>query len=254
LFESQLFGHKKGSFTGAVADFPGVIRGAQGGTLFLDEIGELTTDLQIKLLRFLESKEIHPLGELRPLKVDVRIIAATNANLQQMVHDGKFREDLFYRLNVATFYIPPLRERREEIPSLVQHFLAQYSQENHRAMTRISDRALEYLVLYRWPGNVRELRNEMERLAGTVDVGGTIEPSDLKPEIRAARKTSPAAPSVHELPIRTDQTLSEAVDQLEREMIRRVLNGYKGNLEAAARALGITRKGLYHKRQRFGML
>jgi DNA-binding NtrC family response regulator/tetratricopeptide (TPR) repeat protein len=254
LLESQLFGHKRGSFTGAVADFPGVIRGAQGGTLFLDEIGELTTDLQIKLLRFLESKEIHPLGELRPIKVDVRIIAATNADLQQMVHDGKFREDLFYRLNVAAFYIPPLRERREEIPSLAQHFLSKYSQENHKAMPRVSDAALEYLLLYRWPGNVRELRNEMERLAGMVDAGRTIEPGDLKPQILAARKTGPVSPGAHELVVRTDQTLSEAVDAVEREMIKRVLNGYKGNLADAARALGITRKGLYHKRQRFGML
>jgi DNA-binding NtrC family response regulator/tetratricopeptide (TPR) repeat protein len=254
LLESQLFGHKKGSFTGATEDFPGVIRGAQGGTLFLDEIGELTTDLQIKLLRFLESKEIHPLGELRPLKVDVRIIAATNANLQQMVHDGKFREDLFYRLNVATFYIPPLRERREEIPSLVQHFLAQYSQQNHKPMPRVSNESLEYLLLYHWPGNVRELRNEMERLAGMVDAAGTIVPNDLKPQILAARKTSPAVPSMHALTVGTNQTLTEAVEQLEKEMISRVLNGYKGNLADAARALGITRKGLYHKRQRFGML
>jgi DNA-binding NtrC family response regulator/tetratricopeptide (TPR) repeat protein len=254
LLESQLFGHKKGSFTGAVADFPGVIRAAQGGTLFLDEIGELTTDLQIKLLRFLESKEIHPLGELHPLKVDVRVIAATNADLHQMVLDGKFREDLFYRLNVATFNIPPLRERREEIPSLVQHFLARYSQQNHRPMPRLSDEALEYLLLYRWPGNVRELKNEMERLAGMADTGSTIEPGDLKPAILAARKTVSSSAGEHEVTVRMNQKLHEAVDHLEREIITHVLDGHKDNLEAAARALGLSRKGLYHKRQRLGLL
>jgi transcriptional regulator with PAS, ATPase and Fis domain/tetratricopeptide (TPR) repeat protein len=254
LLESQLFGHKKGSFTGAVADFPGVIRAAQGGTLFLDEIGELGTDLQIKLLRFLESKEIHPLGELHPLKVDVRVIAATNADLHQMVLDGRFREDLFYRLNVATFNIPPLRERREEIPSLVQHFLTQYSQQNHKPTPRLSDEALEYLLLYRWPGNVRELRNEIERLAGMADAGATIEPEDLKPAILAARKIVAASPGGHEVTIRINQKLHEAVDHLEREMITHVLNGHKDNLESAARALGLSRKGLYHKRQRLGLL
>jgi DNA-binding NtrC family response regulator/tetratricopeptide (TPR) repeat protein len=254
LLESQLFGHRKGSFTGAVADFPGVIRAAQGGTLFLDEIGELGTDLQIKLLRFLESKEIHPLGELHPLKVDVRVIAATNADLHQMVLDGKFREDLFYRLNVATFNLPPLRERREEIPSLVQHFLTQYSQQNNRPTPRLSDEALEYLLLYRWPGNVRELKNEIERLAGMADPGSTIEASDLKPAILAARKTVASAAGEHEVTIRMNQKLHEAVAHLEREMITHVMNGHKDNLESAARALGLSRKGLYHKRQRLGML
>jgi DNA-binding NtrC family response regulator/tetratricopeptide (TPR) repeat protein len=253
LLESQLFGHKKGSFTGAVSDFPGVIRAAQGGTLFLDEIGELSNDLQIKLLRFLESKEIHPIGELRPIKVDVRVIAATNADLHQMVQDGKFREDLFYRLNVATFNIPPLRERLEEIPSLVQHFLAQYSQQNHKPVPGLSDETLEYLLLYRWPGNVRELKNEMERLAGMTDAAGIIEPSDLKSPILAARKTVPSEPGPHEVTIRMNQPLHEAIDHLEKEMIRHVLTTNQDNLESAARALGLSRKGLYHKRQRLGI-
>jgi len=254
LLESQLFGHRKGAFTGAVSDFPGVIRGAQGGTLFLDEIGELTTDLQVKLLRFLESKEIHPLGDLRPIKVDVRIIAATNANLQQLVEDGKFREDLFYRLSVATFNIPPLRERREEILALAQHFLTQYAQQNQNPIPTVSDETLEYLLLYPWPGNVRELRNEMERLAGMTDPGTPIEPSDLKPQIRSTRKTTPTTPNAHEISIPCNQSLHQAVDQLEEEMIRRVLNGSHNNLDTAAKTLGLTRKGLYHKRQRFGML
>jgi DNA-binding NtrC family response regulator len=257
VLESQLFGYRKGSFTGAMVDFPGVIRGAQGGTLFLDEIGELTHDLQIKLLRFLDSKEVHPLGELEPSKVDVRIIAATNANLQLFVEEKKFREDLLYRLGVATFHIPPLRDRREEIPSLVQRFLTRYAQQNHRPVPKVSDEALEHLLLYRWPGNVRQLRNEMERLAGIIEPGGTIRVGDLKPEIvspsmRHAQST--AALAANQTVVCTDQPLHKAIDQLESVMITRALSGHTGNLEAAARALGLTRKGLYHKRQRLGLL
>ncbi len=254
LLESQLFGHKKGSFTSAFADFPGVIRGAEGGTLFLDEIGEIAGDLQVKLLRFLELKEIHPLGEVHPLKVDVRVITATNANIHQLVEDGKFREDLFYRLSIATFNIPPLRQRREEIPTLIQYFLAQYSHQNQTSTPKISDEALEYLILYGWPGNVRELRNEMERLAGIMDPDACVTPADLKPEITSSRKTKPIISLPYEITVRVDQRLHEATDQLEREMIRRVLSSHPRNLEAAARALGLTRKGLYHKRQRLGML
>jgi DNA-binding NtrC family response regulator/tetratricopeptide (TPR) repeat protein len=253
LLESQLFGHKKGSFTGAHSDFPGVIRAAEGGTLFLDEIAELSQDLQIKLLRFLESKEIHPIGELHPIHVDVRIIAATNAKLHDMVTDGRFREDLFYRLNVATFNIPSLRERREEIPGLVHHFLAEYSQQNHRPMPKLSDEGLEYLLLYSWPGNVRELRNEMERLAGTIEIGGTIAAADLKHAILSARKTMPANPDPYDFTIRLNQPMQEAIRTLEREMIRRVLSGTNNSLEAAARILGLSRKGLYFKRQRLGL-
>jgi transcriptional regulator with PAS, ATPase and Fis domain len=254
VLESQLFGYRKGSFTGAVADFPGVIRGAQSGTLFLDEIGELTQDLQIKLLRFLDSKEVHGLGELAPTEVDVRIVAATNANLLQLVEERKFREDLLYRLSVATFNIPPLRERREEIPVLVEHFLSKYSQQSRKPAPKVSDEALEHLLVYRWPGNVRQLRNEMERLVGITDPGSTIRPHDLNPEILSSRRSQPTVPGPNEMVIRLDQQLVQATEQLEREMIRRTLNGYKGNLDGAARVLGITRKGLYHKRQRLGLL
>jgi DNA-binding NtrC family response regulator/tetratricopeptide (TPR) repeat protein len=257
VLESQLFGYKKGSFTGAVADFQGVIRGAAGGTLFLDEIGDLPIELQVKLLRFLDSKEIHPLGEARSFTVDVRIIAATNANLQQLVDERKFREDLFYRLNVATFNIPPLRERREEIPSLMQHFLLQCCQRNHKSMLVFSDEATEHLLLHHWPGNVRELRNEMERLAGMLDAGATIRPSDLKPQIitgRTRSKTIVSTSGPNEIVLRADQSLAAATQQLEREMIKRTLYDAPRSLDEAARILGITRKGLYSKRQRLGLL
>jgi DNA-binding NtrC family response regulator len=253
LLESHLFGHRRGSFTGAASDFQGVIRGAEGGTLFLDEIGDLATELQIKLLRFLDSKEIHPVGELKPFLVNIRIIAATNANLQQLVADGKFREDLLYRLNMATFNIPPLRERREEIPSLVQHYLAHYSQENQKPVPTVSDDALEHLLLHSWPGNIRELRNEMERLAGVVDAGGTIRRRDLKPEIVSSRRTGVAGPGPTEVSIRVDQSLPDAMEQLEREMIRRALLAFPDNQNGAAASLGITRKGLFDKRRRLGL-
>ncbi len=254
LLESQLFGYRKGAFTGAGADFQGVIRGAEGGTLFLDEIGDLPIDLQVKLLRFLDSKEVHPLGEVRPIPVDVRIIAATNADLQQLVADGKFREDLLFRLNTATFNIPPLRDRREEIPSLVDHFLGHYSQENQKPKPPLADEVLQYLLIYNWPGNIRELRNEMERLAGMVDAGGTIRPSDLKLEIVSARHARHVAAGPNALSIRANQPLPAAIEQLEREMIRRVLRDCENNVTEAARVLGITRKGLYEKRKRLGFL
>ena len=163
VVESQLFGHRKGSFTGATDDAPGVIRGATGGTLFLDEIGDLNPAVQPKLLRFLDSKEVHPLGEARPVKANVRIIAASNANIDRLVQNGHFREDLFYRLNIFRLDVPPLRERREEIPVLVHHFLRLYASEVGRPPLAVDDDALKCLLLHEWPGNVRMLANEVRR-------------------------------------------------------------------------------------------
>ncbi len=147
LLESQLFGHRRGAFTGADRDSPGLIRTAKDGTLFLDEIGEMSLDLQPKLLRFLESGEISPLGEPTPLTVDVRIVAATNSNVEQLVHEGRFREDLFYRLNVVRLTIPPLRERRDEIPALVHHFVARAAAEFSKGRVRLAEETMEYLLL-----------------------------------------------------------------------------------------------------------
>ena len=192
MLDSQLFGHKRGSFTGAQNDAPGVIRSAAGGTLFLDEIGEMSLETQPKLLRFLESGEILPLGESKPLLVDVRIVAATNANLDQLVADGRFREDLYYRLNVIRIDIPPLRERREEIPALVEHFLEKSGRELQKPMLRIADETLEYLVLYRWPGNVRQLANEVRRMVALAEPGAVLMPAHLSDDIAASRRTVPA--------------------------------------------------------------
>src|SRR6185436_16797891 len=157
MIESQLFGYRKGAFTGADTAFAGVIRSAAGGTLFLDEIAEVPLEMQPKLLRFLETHEIHPLGEPQPIKVDVRVIAATNASVERLLADGRFRDDLFYRLNVMRLSLPALRERREEIPPLVQHYVHKWADEQRKGRLTVSDETLEYLLLFSWPGNVRQL-------------------------------------------------------------------------------------------------
>jgi transcriptional regulator with AAA-type ATPase domain/tetratricopeptide (TPR) repeat protein len=183
MLDSQLFGHRKGSFTGATEHFPGVIRAATGGTLFLDEIGDTTLEVQPKLLRFLDSHEVHPIGELQPVAADVRVIAATNANLDALMADGSFREDLFYRLNIVRLHVPPLRERRTEIPAFADHYLRKHAQEYHKGNLRLSEETIEYLVLYRWPGNVRQLANEMRRMAALAETGAILMPEHLSPDI-----------------------------------------------------------------------
>jgi DNA-binding NtrC family response regulator/tetratricopeptide (TPR) repeat protein len=251
MFESQLFGHRRGAFTGAHETSPGVIRAAAGGTLFLDEIGEMSLDAQPKLLRFLESGEVHPIGEPKPHLVDVRVVAATNKDLEQLVADGRFREDLYYRLNVLPIRIPPLRERREEIPALVDHFLQKYGHEMQKPMLRVADETLEYLLLYRWPGNVRQLANELRRIVALAEPAETLLPVHLSPEIVASRRTVPANKS--DMVIDLGQSLQDATNQLERAAIARALKAAHGNNDEAARALGLSRKGLYLKRQRLGL-
>jgi DNA-binding NtrC family response regulator len=256
MIDSQLFGHRRGSFTGALADAPGIIRSAAGGTLFLDEIGEMAIEVQPKLLRFLESGEILPLGQTKPEVVDVRIVAATNANLDQAVADGRFREDLFYRLNVIRINIPPLRERREEIPALVDYFLEKFGRELQKPMLRVADETLEYLVLYRWPGNVRQLANELRRMVAMAEPGAVLMPAHLSDDIAASRRTVPvdASPRVFsEVVTRIDQPLSAAVEHIERAAIQRALSMSDGRLDEAAKMLGLSRKGLYLKRQRLDL-
>jgi DNA-binding NtrC family response regulator len=254
MLESQLFGHRKGAFTGADSSFAGVIRSAAGGTLFLDEIAEVGVDLQPKLLRFLESSEIQPLGEPQPIKVDVRVIAATNARLEQLVAEGRLRDDLLYRLNVVRLELPPLRERREEIPPLVDHYLRRHGDELKKGRPTVSDETLEYLLLYNWPGNVRQLANELRRMIAMADASATLTPAMLSPEIKASRRTIPASPATDaEVTVPIDQTLPVAVDLLERRMVRNALDRSHGKVEEAARLLGISRKGLFLKRRRWGL-
>jgi DNA-binding NtrC family response regulator/tetratricopeptide (TPR) repeat protein len=257
LVESQLFGHRRGAFSGAHDHFDGVIRGAKGGTLFLDEIGEMSLEVQPKLLRFLESGEIHPLGEAKPIQVDVRVVAASNANLERLVSQGQFREDLFYRLNVIRLIIPSLRERREEVPLLVKHFLERHSQEHHKARLTVAEDTMEYLLLYGWPGNIRQLSNEIKRFVALAEDGAILMPEHLSSDIGRSRKTFPStvrAPANNEIVVRLDQPLNTAVQHIERAMLRHALEGSSWRVDTAAKALGLSRKGLYLKRQRLDLM
>ncbi len=254
--ESQLFGYKRGAFTGADRDQPGVIRTAEHGTLFLDEIADLSLDLQPKLLRFLESREIFPLGDTQPTTVDVRVVAATNTDLERAVADGRFREDLFYRLNVLRLRIPPLRARRDEIPGLARQFATRAAAEAKKTNIRLADETVEQLTLYRWPGNIRQLQNEIRRMVALADPDTTLQPAHIAAEIRrelppplAPTEPAPPPPPAHP-PLGKLRPTLEAV---ERDMIQAALDAHLGDLTATARSLGISRKGLYLKRQRFGL-
>jgi hydrogenase-4 transcriptional activator len=253
MLDSQLFGHRRGSFTGADRDHAGMIGAARGGTLFLDEIGELGLDLQPKLLRFLESGEICPIGESTPFNVNVRVVAATNSNVEQLVKDGRFREDLFYRLNVIRLRILPLRERRDEIPALVRHFVAQSAAEFKKGDVRVSEDIMEHLLLCRWPGNVRQLQNEVRRMVALAEPNLVLTPSHLSEEVFSTRLAPRPIHNELEIVVPLKNALLPTVSRVEREMIRLALRDHRNNLDAAARALGISRKGLYLKRQRLGL-
>jgi hydrogenase-4 transcriptional activator len=251
LADSQLFGHKRGSFTGAVNDQLGLVRTASGGTLFLDEIGDVPVDVQPKLLRFLEQGEIMPLGETRPQRVDVRVLAATNADLEQRVAEGKFREDLYYRLTVIRILVPPLRDRREEIPHLTSLFLREASERLGKPDVFLTPETLELLADFWWPGNVRQLRNEIQRMVALGQAGQGIGPEHLSPEISSAgiRQAVDSARPTARGPF---TSLASAVDGLEREIIEAALHKSSGNISETARNLGLTRRGLYLKLRRLG--
>ena len=258
LSDAYLFGYKRGSFTGAIADSPGVIRAASGGTLFLDEIGDLPLEIQPKLLRFLQEGEIQPLGDQRPVKVDVRVIAATNAKPEDLVAAGKFREDLYYRLNVIRLRVPPLRERRSEIPAMVDYYTSYYSQKFGRRGIQVSPQAMDLLMVCDWPGNVRQLTNEIQRILARAEDDTLITPDDLSAELR--RTAVPLSQSAFYQKSTSHNetfafwetlTLPEAVDFLERLMIREALRKHKGNVSRAARELNLTRRGLQLKLSRY---
>jgi len=255
MLENQLFGHRRGAYTGADETFLGVIRSAEGGTVFLDEIGEIGRDLQPKLLRFLETGEVQPLGEAHPVRTNVRVVAATNQDLGQLVREGRFRDDLFFRLNIS-IPIPPLRDRREEIPKLTDGFLERFARDFNKGHLRIAGETMEYLVLYAWPGNVRELMNELRRMAALAETDAVLMPEHLHPNILASRRTRPASErelEPNELVIRTDQPLPAVVEHVERAMIQHAWRVCHGRVERVARMLGLSRKGLYLKRQRLGI-
>ena len=256
LSEGYLFGYRRGSFTGAVTDSQGVIRTAAGGTLFLDEIGDLPLDLQPKLLRFLQEGEIQPLGEQRPIKVDVRIIAATNTDLEEMVAQGRFREDLYYRLNVIRLRVPPLRERRSEIPTIVNYYINHYSSKFGRKDIQITPQSVDLLMVGDWPGNVRQLCNEIQRIVARSEDGTTITPEQLSPELK--RTSSPVSPPATVATLGSTVssqhvTLADALAEVERRMISAALLKHGGNISRAARELGLTRRGLYLKLERHSL-
>jgi hydrogenase-4 transcriptional activator len=249
LADSQLFGHRRGSFTGAIADQAGVLRTAVGGTLFLDEVGDLPLDVQPKLLRFLEQGEVLPVGDTRPQRVDVRVVAATNADLESRVSEGKFREDLFYRLTVIRIHVPPLRERREEIPHLSTFFLREACERLGKPGVRLSAETLDIFDTFPWPGNVRQLRNEVQRAVAMAAREGLVTPDLLS----TAFGTHPPGAGADARSRHRRTTLAAAVETIEREMIQSALERSAGNISETARTLGLTRRGLYLKMDRLGV-
>ncbi len=266
LAEGHLFGYKRGAFTGAAQDSPGMIRTADGGTLFLDEIGDLPLDVQPKLLRFLQEGEVQPLGEKRPIKVDVRIIAATNMNLEKQVESGLFREDLYYRLNVIRLRVPPLRERRSEIEPIIRYYVNHYSARFSKQNLKITPQAIDLLMVCEWEGNVRQLCNEIQRIVARAEDGDVITPEQLSPELK--RSATPIAPTEGSniTPISSragnsgvytigakGASLEEAVAELETQIITDSLRRNDGNISKVSRELGLTRRGLYLKIERYGI-
>ncbi len=240
LLESELFGHVRGAFTGAVADKKGLFQMAHGGTLFLDEIGETPPSMQVKLLRALEAREIRPVGGTQPISVDVRIIAATNRDLEAAVQAGTFRADLFYRLNVIAITLPPLRERLEDLPLLVEHFLTKYNAKLKKRIREVSPEALALLLDYPWPGNIRELENCIER-AVVLTRGEILLPEALPPQIRLQGK---------KVPVEAQGPLEELI----RQAILKALIQTNGNRRQAARLLGIPERTLYRRLKAYGLL
>jgi DNA-binding NtrC family response regulator len=236
LLESELFGTLKGAYTGADRDRMGVFEAANNGTVFLDEIGDIELGFQLKLLRFLQEREIRPLGSPRAKKVDVRVIAATNRDVQKLVEEGKFREDLWYRLNVVRITVPPLCERASDIPLLVHYFLKRYN-ERYNLDTRLTDSGLKAMMEYSWPGNIRQLQHMMERLT-ILAAGGRIDDRAVQSAIEQMDSRDSA---------------SDTLADTEAEQIRRVLAATNGNKSRAAKILGIERKTLYRKLERMGL-
>ncbi len=248
LLESELFGHIKGAFTDAIRTKKGLFEEAHGGTLFLDEIGELPVQLQVKLLRVLQDGEIRRVGESRSIQIDVRIVAATAKDLAKEVSEGRFREDLFYRLNVFPIHVPPLRERREDIPLLVSHFIKKYSQSLNKEVGGIGPGALQALMSYPWFGNVRELENAIERAVVLTD-GKQIESEGFSSEIRDFKEKSHSSSMAEE-----EYSIKKSSKILETNLIRKALRRTKGNHTHAARLLEISHRALLYKIKEYGIV
>ncbi len=248
LMESELFGHKKGSFTGAIADKQGLIQSAEGGTLFLDEIADLPLHMQVKLLRVIQEKSVRPVGESKETPIDVRILSATHRNLSTLVAEGKFREDLFYRVNVIEIRVPPLRERLDDIDELVDTILAKLGKQMQNRDLRTTNAAIEALREYQFPGNVRELENVLER-AATLCVGGVIDAADL--QLRPKKLTS--GESIAHGAVSSGERLGDALEDIERDAIVRALEQTRYNKTKAAQLLGMTFRSLRYRIKKLGI-
>lgn len=246
LLESELFGHERGAFTGAAAAREGKFEYADGGTLFLDEVGDMPLSLQVKLLRVIQEREIVRLGSNKTVKVDVRLLFATNKDLEKEIQEGRFREDLYYRIKVVKIVLPPLAERREDIPALVRAFVDEFSTAHGRSGLTIEKEALDILSSQPWPGNVRELRNVIETTV-LLAQGDTIGVADLPPEI------SPPTLSPSTALVSMDDLSSYTLDQVEKELIKLQLERYDGNRAKVAKALGISERTLYRKLKEYGL-
>ncbi|MCA9755215.1 MAG: sigma-54-dependent Fis family transcriptional regulator [Candidatus Eisenbacteria bacterium] len=247
LLESEIFGHEKGSFTGATASRPGCFEHAHEGTLFLDEIGDMPAGLQTKLLRVLEDGKVRRVGGQREIPVDVRVLAATNVEIDERLASGRLREDLYFRLNVFTLHLPPLRERAQDVPVLASHFLHNFAEENGKKLLGISQEAMEQMTRYDWPGNVRELRNVMQRAAILCD-NDEVQPHHLPPSVRPIVRRDPGSRDALSVKVGTP------LEEVEKAVILETLEACAGNKTRAASVLGITTKTLYAKLRRYGRL
>jgi len=258
LLESELFGHVRGAFTGAISTRAGRFELADGGTIFLDEIGDLAPQLQVKLLRVLQERSFEPVGSTKSIHVDVRVIAATNKNLEELARSGQFREDLFYRLNVIPISVPPLRDRKQDIPHLLTHFIEQMNIRKKRHITGISPHALNHLIHYPWPGNIRELENLVERLI-ILKGSGTIEVEDLPPSYQSLGQPLPQSPALNRQPIsqieipETGVDFNFLVDQFENQLLIQALERTNWNRNQAAQLLGLNRTTLVEKIKKKGL-
>jgi DNA-binding NtrC family response regulator len=246
LLESELFGHEKGAFTGSDKQRKGRFEQADNGTIFLDEVGEIPLTIQVKLLRVIQEREFERVGGNQTIRVDVRVITATNKNLEKMISDGTFRQDLFYRLNVISIRIPPLRERKTDIPSLVSHFISKFAVENSKKVEGVSKEAMDFILKYDYPGNVRELENVIQR-AVVMTRGNIITTDDLPIHIKVIK-------SEYNIPIeRKNKTLDKIVEELERRLISDAIAQTNGNQSKAAESLGISERNLRYKLKKYGM-
>ncbi|MBN1550232.1 sigma-54-dependent Fis family transcriptional regulator [bacterium] len=248
LLESEFFGYEKGAFTGAVNSKPGRFELADGGTLFLDEIGEISREIQVKLLRVIQEREFERVGGLKTIRVDVRLIVATNIDLEKAVQEGRFRQDLFYRLNVVPIYIPPLRSRPEDIPPLVHHFIRHFNKRLNRSIQSISHEAMQILLHYSWPGNIRELENILER-AILLSSESVLTANSFNSVVDGIELDD----KVNSSPLSLKEIMQRETEKIERKLLKSALEESGGNVTQAAKILGLSRKGLQLKMKKFGL-